>query len=379
LHSIPFVQAKGSEDSFTIMAKRIRIKDIAAKAKVSTGTVDRVLHNRGNVSAEKRARIEAVMEDLGYEPNIIARTLASNREVRIAILVPDPGNDPYWSAPSRGVEQAWQSVKHYGVVADWYYFNLFEQDDFAVQAKKVLETNPNALLFPPVFLQAANELLRACHEQNILVSIFNTQVESSSILTYVGQNSYQSGVLAGKLLSLGMGEQGKVAVINLSKEPANAKHLSDKEQGLIDYFSSRKMGADSRVIRIVFEKFNDRQALRNHFEDLFAREPSLRALFITNSRAYKLLEVLPEYLTENMRIVGFDLLPENIEFLRRGRIQFLINQNPVEQGYLALMSLVNTLIFEKEVMPIQHLPLDIVVSENVDYYLHRAENYALTV
>jgi len=379
LHSISFVQAKGSEDSFTNMAKRIRIKDIAAKAKVSTGTVDRVLHNRGNVSAEKRARIEAVMEDLGYEPNIIARTLASNREVRIAILVPDPGNDPYWSAPSRGVEQAWQSVKHYGVVADWYYFNLFEQDDFAVQAKKVLETNPNALLFPPVFLQAANELLRACHEQNILVSIFNTQVESSSILTYVGQNSYQSGVLAGKLLSLGMGEQGKVAVINLSKEPANAKHLSDKEQGLIDYFSSRKMGADSRVIRIVFEKFNDRQALRNHFEDLFAREPSLRALFITNSRAYKLLEVLPEYLTENMRIVGFDLLPENIEFLRRGRIQFLINQNPVEQGYLALMSLVNTLIFEKEVMPIQHLPLDIVVSENVDYYLHRAENYALTV
>lgn len=361
------------------MAKRIRIKDIAAKAQVSTGTVDRVLHNRGNVSAEKRARVEAVMDELGYEPNIIARTLASNREVRIAILVPDPGNDPYWSAPSKGVEQAWQSVKHYGVVADWYYFNLFEQDDFAAKAKKVLETKPDALLFPPVFLQAASELLRTCQEQNILVSIFNTQVEGSSILTYVGQNSYQSGVLAGKLLSLGMGEQGKVAVVNLSKEPANAKHLSDKEQGLIDYFSRRNLGADSRVIRVVFENFNNREALRNHFLALFAHEPTLRALFITNSRAYKLLEVLPDAVTKDMRIVGFDLMPENIEFLRRGRIQFLINQNPVEQGYLALMSLVNTLIFEKEVASIQHLPLDIVVSENVDYYLHRAENFALTV
>jgi len=370
---------RDSGDSFTIMAKRIRIKDIAAKAQVSTGTVDRVLHNRGNVSAEKRARIEAVMEELGYEPNIIARTLASNREVRIAILVPDPANDPYWSAPSLGVEQAWQSVKHYGVVADWYYFNLFEQDDFAAKAKKILATNPDALVFPPVFLQAANEFLRACQEQNILVSIFNTQVESKSILTYVGQNSYQSGVLAGKLLSMSMGERGKVAVVNLSKEPANAKHLSDKEQGLIDYFSRRKLGADSRVIRVIFEKFNDQDALRSFFRELIASEPTLKAMFITNSRAYKLLEVLPNSLTEDIRIVGFDLLPENIAFLREGRIQFLINQNPVEQGYLALMSLVNTLIFEKEVHSIQHLPLDIVVSENVDYYLHRAENYALTV
>ena len=39
------------------MAKKIRIKDIADLAGVSAGTVDRVLHNRGNVTEDKRIRL----------------------------------------------------------------------------------------------------------------------------------------------------------------------------------------------------------------------------------------------------------------------------------------------------------------------------------
>lgn len=105
------------------MGNRIRIKDIAKKAKVSTGTVDRVIHNRGNVSPEKRARVKAVMEELGYEPNIIARTLATRKVMRIALLLPDPSIDLYWELPNVGVNKAWHSVKHYGVELDHYYFN----------------------------------------------------------------------------------------------------------------------------------------------------------------------------------------------------------------------------------------------------------------
>lgn len=362
-----------------IMAKRIRIKDIAQKANVSTGTVDRVLHNRGNVSAEKQARVKAVMKELGYEPNIIARTLASRKQIKIAILLPQPEVDPYWSAPAKGIEQAWQSVRHYGVEADYYYFDLFDQADFSKQAKYVLDTKPDALVFPPLFLQASQQLLEVCAQQKILVSIFNTELHNEGVLTYVGQNSYQSGVLAGKLLGLGLDETGKVAVVNLSKEPANAKHLSDKEQGLIDYFAGQNMATDLRVMRVIFENFHNQNALRSFFEDFLNHEPTLRGIFVTNSRAYKMLDVLDSDLLRHVRIVGFDLLPENLNYLRSGQIQFLINQNPVEQGYRAMMSLVNAMVFEKKMPDIQHLPLDIVVSENAEYYLRREEAYALSV
>ena len=51
------------------MAERIRIKDIALKAGVSVGTVDRVLHKRPNVSEKVREKVEKVLKEQNYEPN----------------------------------------------------------------------------------------------------------------------------------------------------------------------------------------------------------------------------------------------------------------------------------------------------------------------
>ena len=48
------------------MAKKYRIKDIAELAGVSTGTVDRVIHNRGEVSLDSRKKIEEVLIKINY-------------------------------------------------------------------------------------------------------------------------------------------------------------------------------------------------------------------------------------------------------------------------------------------------------------------------
>ena len=57
------------------MAK-IRIKDIAEQAGVSVGTVDRVLHNRPNVSEIARKKVEEVLDSINYKPNMYASALA---------------------------------------------------------------------------------------------------------------------------------------------------------------------------------------------------------------------------------------------------------------------------------------------------------------
>ncbi len=62
------------------LGKNIRIKDIARLAGVSAGTVDRVLHNRGRVSEEALQKITEVMKQIDYKPNLIARTLGSNKK-----------------------------------------------------------------------------------------------------------------------------------------------------------------------------------------------------------------------------------------------------------------------------------------------------------
>ena len=52
------------------MAKQATIKDIANSAGVSTGTVDRIIHNRGKVSASAKAAVEKVLCEIGYNYNI---------------------------------------------------------------------------------------------------------------------------------------------------------------------------------------------------------------------------------------------------------------------------------------------------------------------
>lgn len=59
----------------------IRIVDIAKMAGVSVGTVDRVIHNRGRVSEENRKKVQAILEMVHYQPNLMARSLASKKTV----------------------------------------------------------------------------------------------------------------------------------------------------------------------------------------------------------------------------------------------------------------------------------------------------------
>ena len=64
-------------------AKNVRIKDIAQLSGVSVGTVDRVLHNRGRVSEEALKKVLTVLDQIEYKPNVIARTLGSNKTYTI--------------------------------------------------------------------------------------------------------------------------------------------------------------------------------------------------------------------------------------------------------------------------------------------------------
>ncbi|MDD4076288.1 MAG: helix-turn-helix domain-containing protein, partial [Eubacteriales bacterium] len=55
----------------------ITIKQIAVKAGVSRGTVDRVLHNRGGVKPDIAEHVRMIAQELGYKPNRAARLLAA--------------------------------------------------------------------------------------------------------------------------------------------------------------------------------------------------------------------------------------------------------------------------------------------------------------
>jgi LacI family transcriptional regulator len=67
--------------------------------------------------------------------------------------------------------------------------------------------------------------------------------------------------------------------------------------------------------------------------------------------------------------VGYDLLDSNVNFLKSGTTRFLIGQRPEEQTYKGIKKLFEYLSLHKVPDKIEYLPVDIVTSENVDFFL----------
>ena len=85
---------------------RIRIKDIAKMAGVSVGTVDRVLHGRTGVAESSKKKVEEILKQLNYQPNMYASALASNKKYHFVCLLPQHSTNDYWTDVIKGLENA---------------------------------------------------------------------------------------------------------------------------------------------------------------------------------------------------------------------------------------------------------------------------------
>ncbi len=83
----------------------VTIKDIAQEAGVSVTTVSRVLNNKPDVSDETKRKINKIIDELGYNPNSMARGLVLQKTFTIGLIIPDISN-PFFPEIARGVEDA---------------------------------------------------------------------------------------------------------------------------------------------------------------------------------------------------------------------------------------------------------------------------------
>ncbi len=348
---------------------RIRIKDIALLAGVSTGTVDRVLHNRGNVSEKAKIKVLKALETMDYSPNILASSLAYNKNWRIAVLMPNEIKDPFWNQPKEGILRAFKALKDYGVSIDFYHFHENDIEDFTANSKNILDNNYNAVIIAPIFLNQSLNFLNKCEEKNIPYVEFNTclDLDAPNLLCYVGQDSYHSGTLGAKLLAFGLSPGEQVMICHLEELVYNSQHLIDKENGFKEYFSNHP-SLEIEVFTGHYANPYDHEGLANFFEETLKKAPNIKGIFITTSRVFHAINALKKINRGNLKMVGFDLIEENLKYLESENIDFLINQNPHKQGYLALLNVFNFLARKMTPAKLQFLPLDVVMKENVDYY-----------
>jgi len=95
----------------------VTIADVARQAGVSMMTVSRVINNSGHVRAETRVRVQKVIDLLGYQPNMLAKGLATGRSKLIAYVMSNL-TDPFHSLVTQGVENACFNRNYTVIICD---------------------------------------------------------------------------------------------------------------------------------------------------------------------------------------------------------------------------------------------------------------------
>lgn len=349
---------------------KIRIKDIAKLAGVSAGTVDRVLHNRGQVAEESRIKIQSILEELDYQPNILARSLASKKNYLFVILLPEfvKNAGEYWEAPYQGIEKAWKEIADYNFAIKSLFFNQFKISSFKQKVTELLDFNPDAVVMAPTFVEESVQLCHQLDERGIPYTFIDSNIEEVNNLAYFGQHSYQSGYLAARLLESGLNEGDKIAIFTPAGETLSNQSIS-RENGFMAYFEEKKIRKHYQFLTCRYDVINE-SARDQQMISFFDKNSPVSAAVVFNSRVYEIARVIEANRIEGVKLLGYDLLKENEDFLRTDVITFLIAQRPEEQGYKSINSLFNALLLKREVVKNQYIPIDILTKENLEFYIN---------
>lgn len=347
---------------------KVRIKDIADRAGVSTGTVDRVIHNRGEVSDKTRKRVVGILKELHYEPDILARTLASRNPLKIAVLIPfhSPENW-FWKKPLSGIYDACAELNHFKIEIREFLYDQFHKQDFIEKTAEVLDYFPDAVIAAPVYLQETIDFFTNCEESGIPFISVNDNINHPGQLTYVGQDSRSSGKVAAKLIDFAVPEDSRILVVSIAMDKDNYSHILRREEGFREYWKNGSISRGINITALSLAK-DSYPYIKRALTETFQKYNSIAGIFVTNSRVYQVAKYLQNTSREEISLVGYDLINPNIKYLNKGVIDFLISQKPHEQGYKALVTVFNKLKMNKKPSPEQLIPIDIICKENLCCY-----------
>lgn len=343
------------------MDKKYTIKDIARLAGVSKGTIDRVLHGRGKVSLKAEGKVKKVLKEIDYQPNLIARNLKNNKIYRICVLLPDANEDPYWLPAYEGIDKAFKEFGPFGILVEKYSYHPYDKSSFIIKSKKALQSSPDVLLMAPLFQKETLGIFKECEEKKIMVALFNNYIDAFNNKRFIGQDLNQSGRVAASLVDRMVPQGSCIVILHINEEA----HMELKENGFRAYFKEKTAQYNITTHALNTDNL---EKFKSEAKQLMKRYKDLSAIFVTNSKAHSLVEAIDE-LSKGVVIVGYDLLKENIEFLKEGKIDFLIHQKPKRQAYLGVGYLAEHFLFGKPIPSRNLLPIDIITTENIKYYL----------
>ena len=248
------------------LPERIRIKDIARLADVSVGTVDRVLHGRTGVSEASRKRVEEILKQLDYQPNMYASALASNKKYLFVCLLPQHKEGDYWTDVELGMKRAVETFSDFHITLSVMYYDQYEYSSFINAGEEILKQEPDGVLLAPTIPEMTARFTDKLQEREIPYIFIDSNVASLNPLAFFGQKSDQSGYFAARMAMM-LGECPKEIVIfrQINEGRLGSNQQENREKGFRKYMQEHFPDCKIVELNLYAKRPDEDEALMNRF------------------------------------------------------------------------------------------------------------------
>jgi len=311
------------------------IKEIAALAGVSRGTVDRALNNRGGIKSEVADKIRRIAAETGYKTNRAALGLAARKNpIRIGVILPSEGN-AFFEDVIGGVQAAEKEFDDFGVTVLLRTMRGYSVDDQLKLIDELCGEDIQGLVIAPINEKKIAHRLNRLIREGIYVITSNTDIEKTDRLCYVGQDYVKSGEIAAGLMGLVADGRPLNMVIF-----TGSIHVLGHNQRITGFNLAVKQHYPAIQILDVFETLDQTDTAYDLTMRTIEKYKDLDAIYMTAGGVGGTCQALADSgYAGKIKLFTHDCTSESKPYLQNGVISATICQDPFQQGYLPIKML----------------------------------------
>jgi LacI family transcriptional regulator len=340
------------------------IREIAKALGTSIGTVDRALHGRSGVSARTKARVLRMAQQLGYKPNIAARSLKLNRNLRIAAVLPRE-IAAFFDPLREGIRGAADETVGTQLTLDFIDYPRLGSGDRAA-LENAAAKHYDGILFVPFRPRDLADVMRRIVGRGIPMLCVASDAPDSGRIGCVTVDAYTSGALAAELLSHKLQVPSRVATI--TGELATFDH-AEKLRG---FAASLAMLAPQLTLLPVVETHESPEDAYRQTVALLRSKARPDAIYISTANSLPVLRALEENkLLGRVQVITTDLFHELVPLLESGKVLATLYQRPEAQGKVAFETLIGHLMDKDKAVRTHRFAPHIILRSNLPLFVGR--------
>lgn len=338
------------------------IRQIADALGISIGTVDRALHGRPGVSPRTRERVLKTAQRLNYTPNLAARTLKLNRQIRIGVFLPQQ-IAIFYDELREGIRAAAAHAAH-GATADLAfhaYPRLGEGDVELLESVRWRQFD--GILLAPGNPARMAEFAREAEAENKALVYVTTDAPRTHRISSIAIEGAVSGGIAAELLGQIIREPVPVAAIT------GDLRIQDHAEKLRGFAASlATLSPHLRLLSAIESHESPEDAYAATLQLLNAH-PELGGIYISTANSLPVMRAIEKSGRHGkIRVIATDLFPEIVSAIEAGSVFASLYQRPFTQGRMAFELLNRYLITGAQPERVIRLNPHIVLRSNLSLF-----------